>query len=94
MPLETAHAAAEVGELAELAAAQGNQNAVSDAGVAAFLAQAACRGAVYNVRINVNAFSQSLRQTNMQFVIDRGDYKKAVVALNEALCLNPPVLPG
>jgi aspartate kinase len=42
-------------------------------------------------RINVNAFSQSLRQTNMQFVIDRGDYKKAVIALNKALCLSPLV---
>ncbi len=42
-------------------------------------------------KINVNAFSQSLRQTNMQFVINRDDYRKAVIALNEALCLNPPV---
>jgi aspartate kinase len=40
-------------------------------------------------KINVNAFSQSLRQTNMQFVIDRDDYRKAVQVLNEALCLNP-----
>ncbi len=45
-------------------------------------------------KINVNAFSQSLRQTNMQFVIDRDSYKRAVVALNEALCLNPPALAG
>ena len=45
-------------------------------------------------RINVNAFSQSLRQTNMQFVIGRDDYKRAVAALNEALCLHPPVAPG
>ncbi len=41
--------------------------------------------------INVNAFSQSLRQTNMQFVIDRGEYKKAVRALNQALVLESPV---
>jgi aspartate kinase len=41
-------------------------------------------------KINVNAVSQSLRQTSMQFVIARADYKKAVQALNEALCLNPP----
>jgi len=41
-------------------------------------------------KINVNAVSQSLRQTSMQFVINRDDYKKAVIALNEALCLNPP----
>ena len=40
--------------------------------------------------INVNAVSQSLRQTNMQFVIARGDYRKAVIALNQSLCLNPP----
>jgi aspartate kinase len=47
--------------------------------------------ALADSRINVNAFSQSLRQTNMQFVINRDDYKKAIIALNQALCLNPPV---
>ncbi|HEU4586621.1 MAG TPA: glutamate formimidoyltransferase [Gemmatimonadaceae bacterium] len=53
VPLETARAAAEVADLAEIAASKGNTNAVSDAGVAALLAEAACRGAAYNVRINV-----------------------------------------
>ena len=38
-------------------------------------------------QINVNCVSQSLRQINMQFVIERADYKKAVAALNKALCL-------
>jgi aspartate kinase len=37
--------------------------------------------------INVNAVSQSLRQVNMQFVIDRDRYKDAIIALNSALCL-------
>jgi aspartate kinase len=37
--------------------------------------------------INVNCVSQSLRQINMQFVIERSDYRKAIVALNQALCL-------
>ncbi|HET9553991.1 MAG TPA: aspartate kinase [Anaeromyxobacteraceae bacterium] len=41
-------------------------------------------------KINVNCVSQSLRQINMQFVIERGDYKKAVAALNQALCLAGP----
>jgi aspartate kinase len=41
-------------------------------------------------KINVNCVSQSLRQINMQFVIDRGDYQKAIVALNRALCLEGP----
>ncbi len=38
--------------------------------------------------VNVNCVSQSYHQVNMQFVIDRPDYKKAVVALNHALCLS------
>ncbi len=38
--------------------------------------------------VNVNCVSQSYRQVNMQFVIDRADYRKAVVALNQALCLD------
>jgi aspartate kinase len=54
-------------------------------GVLARAAQALAKN-----NINVNAVSQWLRQTSMQFVIRRDDYKKAIVALNEALCLNPP----
>ncbi|MFL5264298.1 MAG: aspartate kinase [Anaeromyxobacteraceae bacterium] len=46
--------------------------------------------ALADTKINVNAVSQSLRQTSMQFVIDRDAYKRAVIALNAALCLNPP----
>jgi aspartate kinase len=37
--------------------------------------------------INVDALSQSLKQVNMQFVISREDYKKAIIALNDALCV-------
>jgi len=37
--------------------------------------------------INVKCVSQSLRQVNMQFVIDREMYKKAIICLNEDLCL-------
>jgi aspartate kinase len=38
-------------------------------------------------KINVICVSQAYRQINMQFVIDRSDYKKAISALNQALCL-------
>jgi len=55
VPLETARACARVAELAQIVADKGNTNAVSDAGVAALLADAGCRGAVYNVRINISA---------------------------------------
>ncbi|HXE57778.1 MAG TPA: glutamate formimidoyltransferase [Gemmatimonadales bacterium] len=55
VPLETARACVAVARLAAAVATKGNVNAVSDAGVAALLAEAACRGAAYNVRINVAA---------------------------------------
>ena len=55
VPLETARAAVDVANLALLVAEKGNTNAVTDAGVAALLAEAACRGADYNVRVNVTA---------------------------------------
>ena len=57
VPLETARACAAVATLAAAAADRGNVNAASDAGVAALLAEAACRGAVYNVRINVSSMT-------------------------------------
>jgi len=53
VPLETARACARAAELAGVAAAKGNTNAASDAAVAALLAEAGCKGAVLNVRINV-----------------------------------------
>jgi aspartate kinase len=37
--------------------------------------------------INVICVSQSMRQVNMQFVIERKDYRSAVKALNQRLCL-------
>jgi glutamate formiminotransferase/formiminotetrahydrofolate cyclodeaminase len=55
VPLETARASVEVAKVALLVAEKGNTNAVTDAGVAALLAEAACKGADYNVRVNVSA---------------------------------------
>ena len=57
VPLETARACAAVATLAATCAQKGNSNAASDAGVAALLAEAACRGASYNVRINIASMS-------------------------------------
>ena len=55
VPLETARACVQVCELALSVAERGNSNALSDAGVAALLAEAACKGAAYNVRVNVSS---------------------------------------
>jgi glutamate formiminotransferase/formiminotetrahydrofolate cyclodeaminase len=57
VPLETARVCEKVAQLALAVAAKGNSNAVTDAGVAALLAEAGCKGASYNVRINVAALS-------------------------------------
>jgi aspartate kinase len=47
---------------------------------------AAATMALHLNNINIEAVSQSLKQVNMQFVIERNDYKNAIIALNSALC--------
>jgi glutamate formiminotransferase/formiminotetrahydrofolate cyclodeaminase len=59
VPLETARACRDVARLAATCAAKGNTNTVSDSGVAALLAEAGCRGAAYNVRINVASMTDA-----------------------------------
>lgn len=61
VPIETATAAVEVAKLALAVAERGNSNAVTDAGVAALLAEAAAKGAAYNVRVNVQALEDRSR---------------------------------
>ncbi|MGE5176257.1 MAG: glutamate formimidoyltransferase [Hyphomicrobiales bacterium] len=53
VPLRTAEACVRALELAEAVASVGNVNAVSDAGVAAWLARAGAEGAAMNVTINL-----------------------------------------
>lgn len=53
VPLEIMEVSAQVLSLAEEMVLYGNKNALSDAGVASLLAIAACRGASYNVMINL-----------------------------------------
>ena len=65
VPLETARACARVAELAVTVAENGNTNAASDAGVAALLAEAACKGASYNVRINVASLDDKSSGSSM-----------------------------
>ena len=57
---------------------------ISIPGVLARAAQA-----LADAGVNVNCVSQTLRQVNMQFIIERADYKKAIVALNHTLCVSP-----
>ena len=88
VPLETARACADVAELAAVVAEKGNVNAVSDGGVAALLAEAACKGAVYNVRINVSSMSnkslgQGLLEESKQVMARTAAAARKVEALVE-----------
>ncbi|MCB1961658.1 MAG: aspartate kinase [Rhodocyclaceae bacterium] len=56
---------------------------ISIPGVLARAAQA-----LADAEVNVNCVSQTLRQVNMQFIVEREDYKKSVIALNHSLCVN------
>ncbi len=66
VPLETARLCAQTAELAASVAAKGNSNAVTDSGVAALLASAGCKGAAYNVRINVASLDDPSRGRHLE----------------------------
>jgi glutamate formiminotransferase/formiminotetrahydrofolate cyclodeaminase len=61
VPLETARACAGVADLAAAVAEKGNTSAITDAGVAALLAEAGCKAAAYNVRINIASLADPSR---------------------------------
>lgn len=61
VPLRTAEGCVRALELARIAAESGNENAVSDAGVAAWLARAGAEGAALNVRINLPSVPETER---------------------------------
>ena len=65
VPLETARLCRDVAELAVGCASRGNTNAITDSGVAALLAEAACRGAAYNVRVNAASITDPLRAAEL-----------------------------
>jgi len=88
VPLETARACAGVADLAADVAAKGNTNAITDAGVAALLANAGCKSAAYNVRINVaslddRARGEDLVQEAKELVVRTESRTRAVTELVE-----------
>ena len=86
VPLDVAGACVEVLDLCTQTAEQGNLNAVSDAGVAALMAEAGLRSAALNVIINVNAikdeaFSAQLRGRLDALLVGRSALKDQVYDL-------------
>lgn len=66
MPLDVMRCARELSELTARAEEIGNRNSVTDAGVAALMLQAACRGAAFNVKINLGSIADQefVRETS------------------------------
>ena len=61
-PFETAKLALDLLEVLPELAAKGNGNAASDVGVAGLLASAACKGALFNVDINLPGLPNDMAQ--------------------------------
>ncbi|MFN0151475.1 MAG: glutamate formimidoyltransferase [bacterium] len=66
VPLETIERAIEVIDLARHAAEAGNVNAVSDAGVAAYMCEAAAKSAALNVRINAKGLGNEEARRDLE----------------------------
>ena len=71
VPLETVERALEVLDLARHAAQVGNMNAVSDAGVAAYMCEAAARSAALNVRINAKGLTNDEARRDLTDRVER-----------------------
>jgi formiminotetrahydrofolate cyclodeaminase len=70
VPLEVAKACVDVIELCTQTAEQGNQGAVSDAGVAVLMAEAGLRSAALNVIINIHAIKDEVFSADVQGQLD------------------------
>ncbi|MBP7570249.1 MAG: glutamate formimidoyltransferase [Acidobacteria bacterium] len=85
VPLETAKTCLEALKLAQVAAARGNRNSASDAGVAALMARAAVEGSVLNVLINLGSvkdarFAEACRTETEGLVAEANDLCARTVA--------------
>ncbi len=83
IPFKTMEKSFAVLQFAKTAAEKGNRNSISDAGVAALLAQACCEGAALNVLININTLSKE-NSDSIAFAIK----VRAGVEQIGAACLN------
>ncbi|MES2522767.1 MAG: glutamate formimidoyltransferase [Gemmatimonadota bacterium] len=93
VPLESAELAARVADLAAAVAERGNTNAASDAAVAGLMAEAACKGATLNVKINVASFdagdaaagAELLAQANAAVAVASAAAARAVRAADASI---------
>ena len=70
IPMQTARAAFDLLQTLHSLASTGNSNAVTDVGVASLLVSAACKGALFNVEINISSLSESEEATQLRCELD------------------------
>jgi formiminotetrahydrofolate cyclodeaminase len=87
VPLDVAHKAVRIIELALQVAFSGNINAISDGASGAALAQAALTGAGYNVRINILDLKDESKRTHLLDEIKALDQQaeRQITALEDVL---------
>ncbi|HZF69119.1 MAG TPA: glutamate formimidoyltransferase [Gemmatirosa sp.] len=93
-PLECARAAADVAELAAELAVGGNPTARPDAAVAALIADAACRAAALNVRVNVAAFPDPADGDGLRVAAGAHASRASEAAAAALRAAEPPAPPG
>lgn len=69
-PLRVANACAQILEMAEFAASNGNKNAASDAGAGALMAEAGLRAAMLNVEINLGLIQDETFNANRRAALE------------------------
>ncbi len=71
VPLQVAEKSLRVMELAEISLKKGNQNTITDAGVAALMVYSGCIGAVLNVKVNLKYIHDEAFNSKMKFKIEK-----------------------
>ena len=77
----------EVMKLAKIVAEKGNENSISDAGVAALMAMAAIDGADYNVRINLGSLTDAdfVKQTKEDAAAIRSEAQQLAAEIRQTV---------
>lgn len=82
-PMKVARQCLDVLQLCSWAAAEGNPNALSDAGVAALLAQSGIKGALYNVEINLTSIKD--QQFKERLIAEKDEILKEAVKMQKEI---------
>jgi len=88
VPLETAQTCEQLLDLAKIVAKKGNQNSITDAGVAALMASSGVHSAVFNVKINLGSikdmdFVHTIEQELSELICTAENKKNEIIQIVE-----------